>query len=319
MKVQKEVLDKHLKSHSKRSDEDMAAVSVLETFLRSGGKINCDFKSNDKWPNTDGNFELVINPNNSRLPAQNFSVQIKGTAFYESDEDKIRYRLKSLAFPAYIYENVTSDPGILFVVLNPTHRGSERVFWKYMSVDLLSSIDYNKSSAELTFEASDEIFNTDESVDAFCKELEKVVAHHKFVRKLEGREFTLKEVENIIKRCDQDIMESIDRFDIYNDTRDNVSQRILNRLYDLCISALLFNSLRKGNSSVSLAYAWEQSLLDIHTKYLGSFLQMIKYIDSRVPEEGQSERLMLKYYSFMWQIREDFKANRPDFRSFLSI
>ena len=119
----------------------------------------------------------------------------------------------------------------------------------------------------------------------------------------------MEEVRRIITRCDVDISESIDRLDIYNDTRDNVSQRILNRLYDLCVSALLLNSLSKENTSVGLAYAWEQSLLDIHTKYLGSFLQMLKYIESRIPDEGQSERLMLKYYSFLWQIREDFKAN----------
>lgn len=310
MKISKEMLDMHLKSHTKRSEEDCAAVSVLSTFLRSGGRINNDFKSNDKWPNTDGNFELVINPEESRLPAQNFVVQIKGTTEgYEEEGDKIKYRLQSLAFPAYIYSNVTADPGILFLVLNPTRRGKERVFWKYMSEDFLASVDYCKTSVELTFTARDEILNTDDSVNAFCKKLEKVINHHMFAKKLEGREYSLEEVRRIITRCDVDISESIDRLDIYNDTRDNVSQRILNRLYDLCVSALLLNSLSKENTSVGLAYAWEQSLLDIHTKYLGSFLQMLKYIESRIPDEGQSERLMLKYYSFLWQIREDFKAN----------
>lgn len=309
MKVTKEMLDKHLKSHTERSAEDRAAVSVLETFLRSGGKLNWDFKSDDKWPNTDGNFELVINPEESRLPAQNFMVQIKGTGEYKNDGDKVKYRLQSLAFPAYIYSNVTADPGILFVVLNPTHRGEERVFWKYMSVEFLTSIDYNKSSIELVFSNRDEILNTDESINEFCKELVKLINIHAFAKKLQGREYSLEEVGRIIKRCDEDITESIDRFDIYNDTRDNVSQRILNRLYDLCIAALLFNSLNKENSSVGLDYAWEQSLLDINTKYLGSFLQMLKYIDSRIPDDGQSERLMLKYYSFLWQIREDFKAH----------
>ena len=197
MKISKEMLDMHLKSHTKRSEEDCAAVSVLSTFLRSSGRLNNDFKSNDKWPNTDGNFELVINPEESRLPAQNFVVQIKGTTEgYEEEGDKIKYRLQSLAFPAYIYSNVTADPGILFLVLNPTRRGKERVFWKYMSEDFLASVDYCKTSVELTFTARDEILNTYDSVNAFCKKLEKVINHHMFAKKLEGIFFGRSQTHN---------------------------------------------------------------------------------------------------------------------------
>ena len=36
---------------------------------------------------------------------------------------------------------------------------------------------------------------------------------------------------------------------------------------------------------------------------------MLKYIGHRVPDEGQSERLMLNYYDFMWQIRDDLKKD----------
>ena len=52
---------------------------MLQTFLRSNGKVNTNFASNDKWPNLDGKFEFVSNPDASRRPEQNFFVQIKGT------------------------------------------------------------------------------------------------------------------------------------------------------------------------------------------------------------------------------------------------
>ena len=46
-------IERHIKTHSVRSDDDRAAVSVLETFLRSNGRINTSFASDDKWPNHD--------------------------------------------------------------------------------------------------------------------------------------------------------------------------------------------------------------------------------------------------------------------------
>ena len=52
----KELIEKHIKTHTERSAEDEAAVSTLEFFFRSNGRINPLFASNDKWPNTDGTF-----------------------------------------------------------------------------------------------------------------------------------------------------------------------------------------------------------------------------------------------------------------------
>lgn len=306
--VTKELLQRHKRTHSTHSDEDRAAVDVLGTFLRSDGKINRNFSCDDKWPNTDGFFEFVSNPEISRRPDQNFFVQIKGTTVYNEKDGSVKYSLKSLAFPAYIFDETTSDPGILFVVLNPQSRGQERVFWKYMSNSFLNSIDFSKDSTTITFTNDDEIKNTDESVCKFCSALQDIAESHTFVSNLEGREYNINDIEKIIKRCDKEITESLDRFEFYNDTRDNVSARILGRLYDLCISALLLNTIKNGNDSASIRLAYEQSLLNVHTKYLGSFLRMIKYIANRVPDDGQSERLMLKYYNFLWQIREDLKG-----------
>lgn len=58
----KEIIKRHVKTHIERSAEDVAAVTTLESFLNSDGRINCDFSKNDKWPNTDGFFELALIP-----------------------------------------------------------------------------------------------------------------------------------------------------------------------------------------------------------------------------------------------------------------
>lgn len=50
-----------LKTHTERSEEDKAAVAVLENFLKSSN-IFSNFSSGDKWPNIDGTFEFVSNP-----------------------------------------------------------------------------------------------------------------------------------------------------------------------------------------------------------------------------------------------------------------
>lgn len=72
-------LEHHIKTHTERSADDIAAVDTLRSFLRSQGRIFTDFSSNDKWPNIDGRFEFVPDPSKSRNPKQNFFVQIKGT------------------------------------------------------------------------------------------------------------------------------------------------------------------------------------------------------------------------------------------------
>ena len=78
----KKLIETHIKTHTQRSAEDYAAVGTLEYFLGSGGRIITDFPKGDKWPNIDGKFEFVEDPNISRRPAQNFFAQIKGTHLY---------------------------------------------------------------------------------------------------------------------------------------------------------------------------------------------------------------------------------------------
>ncbi len=301
--INRDAIERHIKTHSERSDEDRSAVNVLQTFLRSEGKINPNFAYNDKWPNTDGSFEFVSNPNISRRPNQNFSVQIKGSHYYNDNNGVVKYSLKSLAFPAYIYKKVTQDPGILFVVLNPDIRGSERVFWKYMSPYFINSIDYSKDSVTITFSPDEEILNTNESIDSFCDKLEKIINHHSFINQMENVCYSKNDIMKIIKMCDEQITESIDRMEIYDDSRDNISRRILTKLEDLCMSVIILNSLNKHSEAIDVQLAWEESMLNINTRYLGSFYRGLKYIGRRIPDDGQSERLMLKYYDFLWQIR----------------
>ena len=197
-----EIMKNCIKTHTVHSDLDNAAVSVLENFLKSFGKINTNFAARDKWPNIDGNFELVQNPDISRKPMQNFVVQIKGTdSNYEEDEECLKYQLKSLAFPDYIKFEVTSDPGILFVVLNINDRTKERVFWKYISNSFLSSIDPTKDSCLIKFTPDDEIFNTDESINTFVEKLTNIAESYSFVKKLENIPYSFDNIIEIIKRC----------------------------------------------------------------------------------------------------------------------
>ena len=237
-----DIIERHLKTHSERSAEDRAAVTTLESFLISDGKINTDFSCNDKWPNTDGIFEFVPNPLISRRPLQCFCVQIKGTHNYIQESDgSIKYSLKSLAFPAYIHQTVTADPGILFVVLNPDERGKKRVFWKYMSMEFISTIDFNKDSTQITFAPEEEIFDTKKSIDDFCRKLESLTEHHKFVNHLENQEYSIEDALRILEVSNAKIEDAINRYDIVNNTRDSISSRILDNLNLLCVSALLLN------------------------------------------------------------------------------
>lgn len=95
-------------------------------------------------------------------------VQSKGTSTPQISLDgAVHYRLRDLAFPAYVALEVTLDPGILFLVLNTGKRGQERVFWKYIYPRFLASLDFSKDSAVIRFTGGDEIKNTEESGDDF--------------------------------------------------------------------------------------------------------------------------------------------------------
>lgn len=302
-----ELYIRHISTHSERSAEDRAAVSTLETFLTSDGKINTNFSCDDKWPNHDGTFEFVSNPEISRCPEQNFIVQIKGTHNYKEVDGIISYSLTSLAFPAFIANEVTADPGILFIVLNPDVRGGKRVFWKYLSPSFIQSIDFGKNSTTIKLSSEDEIKDTNESVNMFCHKLQKIIDIHLFLSKLDKDNLRKEDAVKIIETRCEDISLEIDRINDGNKSRDYISRRIVNGLYDLCYAVLVLNAINLGYTNVNERLAWELSQFSIETKYLSNFLKGLKYIGSRIPEEGQSERLMLKYYNYLWEIRRNLK------------
>ena len=181
---QKELIQRHIATHTIHSAEDRSAVSYLESVLNPGGRINTAFSCDDKWPNHDGTFEYVSNPDISRRPEHNFLVQIKGTHNYQEQNGTISYCLQSLAFPAFIAQEITADPGILFVVLNPDSRNDKRIFWKCLSPLVLSDIDFSKDSKIIKFYPEEEIKDTDESIDYFCGRLDFILDNHLFLHKL---------------------------------------------------------------------------------------------------------------------------------------
>lgn len=306
---QKESIQRHIATHTIRSAEDRSAVRYLEGVLNPGGKINTAFSCDDKWPNHDGTFEYVSNPDISRRPEHNFLVQIKGTHNYEEQNGTIRYCLKSLSFPAFIAQEITSDPGILFVVLNPDERDNKRIFWKCISPTFLSKIDFSKDTKMIEFKQEDEIKDTNESVDYFCERLRTILDNHLFLNKLNSDRVREEDALRIIEYQCKEISNCINIAGENSDCRDEVSRRIIRDLYDVCYAVLILNAYKRGYTIVSEKLAWEESQLCVETRYLCNFLKGLKYINRRVPGEGQAERLMLKYYNYLWEIRRTLRRD----------
>lgn len=306
---QKEHIERHIATHTVHSAEDRSAVSFLESVLNPGGRICTSFSSDDKWPNHDGFFEYVSNPDISKSPKQNFIVQIKGTHNFSEKNGVVSYCLKSLSFPAFIAKEVTADPGILFVVLNPDIREGQRIFWKAMSKSFLSDIDFEKESKIIKFSPEDEIKNTDESIELFCEKLNGIIDTHLFLNKLNSDDLKQEDALNIIEYQCNEISCFIEDLHDSPQYRDEVSRRIVRDLNDLCYATLILNAYKNGYTNVSEKLAWEVSQLRVDTRYLCNFLRGLKYINRRIPKEGQAERLMLKYYNYLWEIRRFMREN----------
>lgn len=289
---QKELIQRHITTHTVHSSEDRSAVNYLGSVLNPGGKINTAFSSDDKWPNHDGTFEYVSNPDISRQPAQNFYVQIKGTHIYEERNGVVSYSLQSLAFPAFIAQEITADPGILFVVLNPDSRNDKRIFWKWLSPSVLCDIDFAKDSKTIKFYPNEEITDTDESIDFFCEKLNYIIDNHLFLHKLSSDNLEKEDALKIVDYQCKDISNFIDV--LYNDPRcrDEVARRVVRDLYDLCYASIILNAYKRGYTNVNEKLAWEVSRFSVETKYLSNFLRGLKFINYRIPKDGQAERLL---------------------------
>lgn len=302
-------INRHIKTHSERSNDDRNAINTIKYFFKTDGKIVPEFKEDDKWPNIDGRFELVSEPEVSRQPLQNFFVQIKGTSNYHENNGIVKYQLKNLAFPAFVYNHISSDPCILFVVLNPTQRGKERLFWKYISPSFLMGIDFSRDSMTISFSPDEELFNNDESIDNFVDKLVDISEKHTFSLQLSHRKYTKDDILKCIKEYSSKICDAIKNGNLLEENREQISKKILRELNYLCESAILLNGFIKNGGELSLKDAWDYCTLSIDTKFLATFLQGLKYIGLKIPEDGQNERIMLKYYDFLWQIREFVNKN----------
>lgn len=306
---QKELIQRHIATHTIHSAEDRSAVSYLESVLNPGGRINTAFSCDDKWPNHDGTLEYVSNPDISRRPEHNFLVQIKGTHNYQEQNGTISYCLQSLAFPAFIAQEITADPGILFVVLNPDSRNDKRIFWKCLSPLVLSDIDFSKDSKIIKFYHEEEIKDTDESIDYFCARLNFILDNHLFLHKLNSDKLEKEEALRIVNYQCKEISDCINIVWEDSECRDEVSRRIVRDLYDLCYATLILNAYKSGYTIVNEKLAWELSQFSVETRYLCNFLKDLKYINHRIPKEGQAERLMLKYYNYLWEIRRTLRRD----------
>lgn len=293
-------------THPSNEIMDISAVNYLSTVLSPRGRIIPNFSKVDKWPNHDGNFEYISNLDISRAPKQNFIVQIKSTYIYKDENDKIKYNLDSLAFPAYIKKEVTSDPAIIFLVTEPEDRIKRKIYWIYLSPKFLNSINFNQKSQTIYFPKENIIEDNDESFFNFCKNLDKICAFHSFINKLDSSSISKDDCIKIIESRSKEIDDRIECLKI--DDRDKVSSSLILYLYDLSKSILCLNScfvIDKNEICEKLAY--DIALTNIETRFLSEFVDGLKYINMRIPDEGQAERLMLKYYVYLNKIKKLYK------------
>ena len=61
--------------------------------------------------------------------------------------------------------------------------------------------------------------------------------------------------------------------EILDETRDNVSKRVLRYLDEMCKSTIMLNAVDMNIESPNLRIAWEKAILDRKTRYLCTFLK----------------------------------------------
>ncbi len=299
-------IERHIKTHSEKSVEDKAAVSSLEDVFSHDGKIITGFTANDKWPNHDGHFEYVKNPNISRQPVQEFIVQIKGTNNVCEKDGEISYSLRSLAFPAFMKKEVSANPGILFLVVNPNSRNQRRYFWKYMSEIFLKSIDFSKDSTTIKFDSNDEILDTEDGINIFCKKLDNVIKNHLFIKELSSRIVDPEDAKKSVIQFTRNVNNLIEDISKNKDSKYEYLSQIIICLRYICCGCLILNASKYGDNN-NLKSAWEIAIQNKDTKYLSVFTRGLKYIENGYLDEGQYERVMLKYYDYLWDIRKFMK------------
>ena len=85
----------------------------------------------------------------------------------------------------------------------------------------------------------------------FCHKLQKIIDIHLFLSKLDKDNLRKEEAVKIIETRCEDISLEIDRISDGNKSRDYISRRIVNGLYDLCYAVLVLNAINLGYMNVN--------------------------------------------------------------------
>ena len=154
--------------HSDSSFQDAEAVFYLSRVLESKQSIKTFFSANDKTPNHDGFFELV-GPDSA--PRKQFIVQIKTKESIKKNKtgphkDCYYYSL-STKFLYYVEKRVTENPAVYFVV----DRTEKRVFWLYLSVENLRSLQFEDKEKVPVWFTEENLLS---DIDDFVRKMEEI-------------------------------------------------------------------------------------------------------------------------------------------------
>jgi hypothetical protein len=135
---------------------------ILKKKLTSNRRISCFFSENDKTPNTDGFFELI---DEQGVPIKRFNVQIKTTKDLKNGKYSLDTKILN-----YVFSKISVDPTFLFVV----DLYNENILYRYISMDFLLSIDFDKKKNITLDFSNDNVFD----YNRFEKEVIRIKEEH---------------------------------------------------------------------------------------------------------------------------------------------
>lgn len=155
----------NLGGYDENSFYDSNGVAYLTRFLQQEHGIKGIIQSDDKIPNLDGTIQLLEWISEKRaIPKQIFHVQVKTMNSGYENANRVHHR-SQYKYPVdtkvfnVVKENITFDPVLLFLV----DEKKEKVFWRYVSVDFVMSLDLNDEEKKtIYFSDSDLISNLTE-------------------------------------------------------------------------------------------------------------------------------------------------------------
>lgn len=156
---------KNLGGYDENSFYDSNGVAYLTRFLQQEHGIKGVIQSDDKTPNLDGTIQLLEwNSETRAIPKQIFHVQVKTMNHGYENTNRIhhrsqyKYSVDTKVFNV-VKENITFDPVLLFLV----DEKKEKVFWRYVSVEFVMSLDlHDEENKTIYFNESDLISNLTE-------------------------------------------------------------------------------------------------------------------------------------------------------------